>query len=516
MAEQGEFSLIDVREHGIHSEGHPFFATPVPLSSLELRIERLVPNKSTLLIVLDQGPDIPLATRAAKVLDGLGYSNIKIIEGGVEAWRDCGFELFSGVNVPSKAFGEFVEETYETPHVSATELSEKIAGGSKVVILDSRPFPEFHRMSIPGGVDMPGAELVHRVFETVTDNETEIVVNCAGRTRSIIGAQSLINAGIPNSVSALKDGTMGWYLADLELAHREDSVAPPPNEAAQEKSQNAVQDVIKRFGVEFVEIDDVKAWQQDSDRNLFLLDVRSEEEFLSGHYPGSYHAPGGQLVQATDEYIGVRNSRIVLIDDNGTRAAMTASWLIQMNWQEVFVLKDGLQGQLEIGAAKVPEIKQHQMISAQELDAVIASREAVAVVDLGTSLEYRAGHVPGAYWAIRSRLATDHIYIPPSGLIILTSGDGQIAHLAAAEFAELRPEAIIRVLEGGTSAWTEASLLLESGETHLLSKTDDVWYKPYDKGDDAEIRQRMEDYLTWEVGLLQQIQRDGLVQFKRF
>ncbi len=517
MMQKDEYALLDVREQGVHSEGHPFFAVPLPLSRLELDIDRLVPRKSVPLYLLDQGSELPLAERAAVILSTLGYQSIHLIEGGVEGWREAGFELFSGVNVPSKAFGEFVEETYRTPYVTATDLNQKVTSGEKVAILDSRPFAEFHRMSIPGGVDAPGAELVHRVFEQVPDPETEIIVNCAGRTRSIIGAQSLINAGVPNPVSALKDGTMGWYLADLELAHREDTVAPFPSADALAHSKASVEKVAARFGVEYVDRAQVEAWRTESGtRSLYLLDVRTEEEYLEAHIPGSHHAPGGQLVQATDEYIGTRNPRIVLIDDNTVRAVMTASWLIQMNWPEVYVLQGGLQDPLESGPPDRPSFLQYPELSPQELDAVLASREAVAVIDVGSSLNYRTAHIPGAYWAIRSRLAADHIYIPPVGLIILTSEDGRLAHLAAAEVAQLRPQSIVRVLEGGTRAWEAASMALESGETNMLSTNDDVWYKPYDTGSRQEIRKRMQDYLTWEVGLLKQIERDGLIRFRHF
>ncbi len=517
MMQKNEYALLDVREQGVHSEGHPFFAVPLPLSRLELDIDRLVTRKSVPLYLLDQGGELLLAERAAVILSTLGYQSIYLVDGGVEAWRDAGYELFSGVNVPSKAFGEFIEETYHTPYVTATDLNLKVTSGEKVAILDSRPFTEFHRMSIPGGVDAPGAELVHRVFEQVPDPETEIVVNCAGRTRSIIGAQSLINAGVPNRVSALKDGTMGWYLADMDLAHREDKVAPFPSPEALAQSKSSAKEVAARFGVNYVDRDEVDAWQKESDtRSLYLLDVRTEEEYLKAHVPGSYHAPGGQLVQATDEYIGTRNPRIVLIDDNTVRAVMTASWLIQMDWPEVYVLEEGLQEPLENGPPAGPSFLQYPELSPQELDAVLASREAVAVIDVGSSLNYRSAHIPGAYWAIRSRLAADHIYIPPVGLIIMTSEDGRLAHLAAAEVAQLRPQAIVRVLEGGTKAWEAATMALESGETQMLSTNDDVWYKPYDTGNPEEIRKRMQDYLTWEVGLLQQIERDGLIRFRHF
>ena len=252
------------------------------------------------------------------------------------------------------------------------------------------------------------------------------------------------------------------------------------------------------------------------ERSLYLLDVRSEEEFLAGHLPGARHAPGGQLVQATDEYVGVRNSRIVLIDDDAVRSVMTASWLIQMDWPEVYVYTASDGEMTESGPAHKPEITKASGLSALELDAVLASGEVVAVVDLASSLEYRSGHVPGAYWAIRARLAEDHIFIPAVGLIILTSPDGDLAHLAAAEVERLRPQTIVRVLDGGTNAWAAASLAMESGETNLLSRTDDVWYKPYDTNDKKAVRRRMQEYLDWEVGLVQQIERDGLARFRKF
>src|SRR6185312_12580626 len=151
--------------------------------------------------------------RAASVLTQAGYTDVSILTGGIAAWEAAGFELFSGVNVPSKAFGEFVEHEKGTPSVSAEELNALMQSGADMVVLDSRPFDEFSRVSIPTGVDVPGAELVLHVHDMAPKPDTLVVVNCAGRTRSIIGAQSLINAGVPNKVVALRNGTMGWSLA---------------------------------------------------------------------------------------------------------------------------------------------------------------------------------------------------------------------------------------------------------------------------------------------------------------
>src|SRR5262249_15620910 len=137
------------------------------------------------------------------------------LHGGGAAWAKSGFVLFSGVHVPSKAFGEFVEHDRDTPSISATELDSLMRSHADFVVLDSRPFDEYSRISIPTSTNVPGAELVLRVRDIVPSPETQIVVNCAGRTRSIIGAQSLIDAGVPNKVVALRNGTMGWHLAGL-------------------------------------------------------------------------------------------------------------------------------------------------------------------------------------------------------------------------------------------------------------------------------------------------------------
>ena len=266
-------------------------------------------------------------------------------------WAEAGYELFTGVNVPSKAFGEFVEIHEGTPSISAQELKAKMDAGEEMVVLDSRPMEEFRRMSIPTGIDVPGAELVYRLHDMVPSPETLIVVNCAGRTRSIIGAQSLINAGVPNQVVALRNGTMGWELAGLGCATGQDQRAPPVSPEGLAKAGKAVAGVARRFGVQTIGHVQLEGWRSESDRRtLYLLDVRGPDEYEAGHLPGSVSAPGGQLVQATDRYVGTQGARLVLVDDTGVRATMTASWLIQLGWSDVVVLTDGLAaGGLETG-----------------------------------------------------------------------------------------------------------------------------------------------------------------------
>ncbi len=512
----GELALLDLREEGPFSEAHLFHARSMPLSRLELCVAAALPRRGVPIVVMD-GKGEGLAERGADRLAALGYGNLAILDGGLEAWQAAGYEVFSGINVPSKAFGEIVEQTCGTPHISASDLKSLIEGARPPVILDSRPFEEFHTMSIPGGIDTPGAELVYRVHDLVPDQETPVVVNCAGRTRSIIGAQSLINAGLPNPVMALENGTMGWQLAGLTLDHGAEVRAPAPSDSGLEKAKAAAARVAARFGVKRISMEELAAWRAEAEaRTLYLLDVRSPEEFAAGHLPGSRSAPGGQLVQATDEYLGVLGARVVLIDDTGVRATMTASWLLQMGWQEVAVLDGGLAGELESGLVQATVLglppRGEAPVTALELKAILDSGEPAAVLDLASSRAYRRGHIPGAAWGLRGAFEALPLAFLRVGLVIITADEPAVAALALPEVEAELPEAMVRVLEGGNTAWRDAGLPMEAGETWMTAKAEDVWYKPYE--DEAAARQAMQDYLTWEVALVEQVARDGDAGFR--
>tara|TARA_Y100001970_G_scaffold261084_1_gene343822 strand:- start:2112 stop:3251 length:1140 start_codon:yes stop_codon:yes gene_type:complete len=311
----------------------------------------LLPRYSVPIVVAGDEPEE--AGSLQTVLKENGWTNVKVLEGGIKSWIGAGYELYSGVNVPSKLFGELVERHYGTPHVKAEQLDGWIAEERPLIILDSRTEREFNRMSIPTGRSCPGGELVYRVFDLL-DPTVTVVVNCAGRTRSILGAESLVRAGIPNPVVALENGTMGWELAGLALEHGSKDVASAPSGIGQQKASAAALQVARRFDVKRIDKRTVDKWKFDDSRTLYQFDVRTPSEYNAGHLPGFRNAPGGQLVQATDEYAITRGSRIVLADNDFTRATMTASWLTEMGW-DTYVLDDQLDddNSLEFGSREL-------------------------------------------------------------------------------------------------------------------------------------------------------------------
>ena len=513
-----EIAVLDVREEGVFArDGHILLASNLPLSHLELRVAALLPRRSVRTVVCDGGEGDALADAAARRLSALGVTDVKCLSGGTRGWAESGFRLYTGVYVPSKAFGEYVLHHDGTPEITAAELHAWQDEGRDMIVLDSRPPDEYRRNSIPGAIDCPSAELVYRTFDLLRSRETVVVVNCGGRTRSIIGAQALINAGLRNRVYALKDGTQGWRLAGYTLEHGRTDHAPPPSPSGIQASRESAAHVARRFGVIRIGKAQLKALRADAGRTVYLLDVRSPDEFAAGHVRGTHSAPGGQLIQATDTYLAVRHATIVLIDDNGARATTTAAWLAQMGWRNVFVLENALAGEeLERDPVKpdVPGLGdvRVKLVSPQTLHSALRDED-VRVADLASSLRYSEGHIPGAWHVVRSRLRDNLARIPPAARFVFTSPEDVLARFAARDAEEVISTPV-EVLQGGTAAWTAAGYPLETGMERLTGPTDDIQWKALDRKSNVEAAIR--EYLSWEVDLVNATETDPDFGFRRF
>lgn len=516
-----ELAILDAREEGEFGRSHLFWAVPCPLSKMETRARALLPRKSARVVCTDGGEGY--ADRLAAYLDSLGCTDVHVQAGGAPAWQAAGYVLFSGVNVPSKAFGEWVEHHYETPSVDPAELQAMIDRREDMVILDSRPMDEFTKMSIPGGVDVPGGELVYRVGDIVTKPSTTIVVNCAGRTRSILGAESLRSAGVPNKVVALRNGTMGWELAGFQCDRGKTARYADGTPASAGLARTRADAFATRHGVKTITRAALDAMLADRAHTTHVFDVRDAAEFDSGHLHGSISAPGGQLVQATDRWVAMRHARIVLIDggsfgargtQDGVRARMTGGWLRQLGGWDVSVLEDDFAGHFEEGMApqSAPEADAVKVptIAPADLAALLGAGEA-QVVDLARSLDFRERRIPGALWGIRSRLEKLAPHLRSDTTIVVSAPDVASARLGARELQGV-VKVPLRVLAGGSAAWAAAGLPTAS-DRHDPADTDcaDVYLRPYDRN--SGVEEAMRDYLSWEIDLVHEVAKDGDAPF---
>ena len=362
---------------------------------------------------------------------------------------------------------------------------------------------------------------MRRARDLAPDPSTTIVVHCAGRTRSLIGAQSLIDAGVPNPVAALRNGTIGWTLAGLALAQgqgRSHEDVPVGDLIAAREGAAAL---ARRARVQRIDDSVLAEWLADARRSTYRFDVRSAAEYGRGHRPGFRNAPGGQLVQETDHHVPVRGARVVLADDDGIRAPMAAAWLAQMGW-EVAVLPPDAAAHTETGPDLPPQPLSPPVATVTPAElarwrAEESDREQpdTVVVDVAPSITYIVRHIPGAWWSPRARLA-DALknVIPHARRVVLTGNLGVLPRFVAADLAaELASEGReLLVLEGGTTAWYDAGLPIESANPRLAFPRDDRYRRPYEGTNHA--RDAMQAYLDWEFGLIAQLDRDGTHFFR--
>jgi len=518
ISDGNEFAILDPREEGVFGKAHLLQAVNVPLSKLELTVVRLVPRKSTRIVLTDGGDG--MSERAALKLKELGYTSIAILDGGYPKWQAAGNEIFSGMSVPGKAFGEWIAVTYDTPTITPEEVHKKISAGEDVLILDSRPANEYLNMNIPGSTNCPVSELVYRLPELPVKPETFIVVNCAGRTRSLIGTQTLINAGVKNKVAALRGGTMAWQMAGFDLEHGSTRHAPEPWGKNLEKSLQTAQKVADRFQVKTVDSKTLDRFKAESaTRTLYIIDVRTPDEFRAGHRPDSEYGWGVQIVQGMDKYAATRNGRVVLVDNQMVRAFMTASWLVQAGWPDTFVLKEPFSGvRLETGA-KPPKVPGLDKIKLPTIETALLSelikQNKVTVVDFSDSLSYKKGHIPGAWFAIRSGLAESVKKLPESLPLVATGDNPVLVKLAAVDLASVSGKPV-QLLAGGNAAWRKANLQLSKGFEKLASEPEDIFRMPFLWGhfeDKKEFEQAANDYFNWELQLPAQLERAAELHF---
>lgn len=507
LADGAEIAFLDVREEGIHGEGHPLLAVNLPFSRLEADVAALVPRATTRIVLLaEEG----IGERAARRLAALGYSAVQVLEGGVTAWTAAGQPLFKGVNVPSKAFAECVEHAYHTPDIEAAELDRLLRAGADLALLDSRTAAEFERFHVPGAVSAPGADIVHRFAELVPSPDTLVVVSCAGRTRGIIGAQALINAGVPNRVLALSGGTQGWRLAGLEV-ERDTPLPPRPplDPEARETALRRAAGLAQRFGVPAIDRADLDRLRADPERTTYLFDVRTPAEYAEGHAAGVRSGQGGQLVQALDTFAATRGARLVLTDDDGVRATVTAHWLRQLGW-EALVLPGLISGIAPPAAHAVPDRPPEapRLTPAEAADWI---RQGAALVGSDTSAEYRRAHPEGALWANRSRLDGLRSRLGSTTAVVVTGTDPILANLLAVELAGDGLRAT--VLPGGEAAWTAAGFAVVSSPTEPADaeRLDHLfWLHDRHSGNAASSRA----YLDWELSLPEAIGSPAAAGFR--
>lgn len=510
--EGARHALFDVRERGEYALGHIPGACPMPRGLVEILAPTLVPWRSTPVVVYSD--DSHRSSLAAATLTCLGYADVRVLDGGITQWRALGRTPEEGVNVLGKTYGEKVSTTGGVEQLEPDELAALQDDGD-VLILDARTRIEYDRGHIPGAVSLPGGELPSTLLSIPPERlPSTIVVHCAGRTRSILGARLVMDLGFER-VFALRNGTMAWRMSGRSIEYESNEPVRTTNSRGAERAAD--------FARRFIDGQDVHGWSPaavlDSQRNerpLYLVDVRQVDEFESEHPEGAINCPVGQLANAADEQLAVRAADIVCCSADETRAKVGAGLLRRIGYPNVGWLRGGVRGWQ---AGGLPVANGRPPSYPTDLDAEIASSdpmtvadlqralegEQIVVVDVRRSSEFALGHLPSSKWVPRGDLERRIGAVCDVDTdVVLVSDRGVRAALAARTARELG-YARVRVLDGGFEAWLATVGDIEVG-------LDGANVSLREAKEDAELvaprppmlernRDDMVRYLTWEEQL---------------
>lgn len=515
-----EVAVLDVRPPAVRIEGHLALSTGVPLHVLEQEVVRLVPRRATPLVLTSDDPQADAT--AARILDELGYTDVSLLDGGHAGWVAAGERLVTGTNNRSKTLGEWIEHAYGTPTVEPDQLTQWREDGVDVVVLDGRPRGEYLHHHLPGAHDTGGGpEIAYRGLAAITSPETKVVVNCAGRTRSIVGAQSLANTPIANEVYSLRNGTPAWTWAGQPLEQGEGHRLPQPD-AVDPALRRWATDTLAAAHTDVVDAAAVVRLLAETERTTLVLDIRHPEEVARGTLPGVRAVQGGQLVQNVDEHLAVRGARVVLVDTSDlVRAAGTVQWLHLLHDGPLHVLVhhdhpdsrlvEALTRVAADTSVRLPDVAE---VTGDELAAQLASQEAPQVFDLRGSRSHAAGHLPGSVHARREQLADA---VDPRRPVVLlgdtvADADPEGAHDLQAAAAAVRPHFAardlardgveVRVLAGGPET---VPVPLTTDDPQRLAPPLDLTGPPaFGPERDAWYRA----YFDWEYSLVPDAQDD--------
>jgi rhodanese-related sulfurtransferase len=512
------FALVDVREPGEYNASHIPGSSLIPRRMLEFDLPVAVPHPDSLTVLCDD--DCQRVARAVQTVEAMGYSNVAWLDGGVNRWMSLDYETEWGVNVPSKDFGEKVEVVHHVPEIDAIELRSRMDRGEKMVILDTRTPEEYRRFCIPGGRSLPGGELALRITDVTADldQDTTVVINCAGRTRSIIGTRILQRMGLDRQIVGLKNGTSGWVLAGYELESGADrDELPQVSEEGKAAAEAYADRCAAEDGVRFLDAAGLERLAERSrSESVYFIDVRTAEEYADGHIPGFRWFPGGQCVQRSDDVAVVKNAPMVFCCDGRARATLTGSFYRQLGYEEVYALDGGtgawtgagkdLESGANVGARFDGSIggagEPGLLTDARDLVPVVSaidlrSTPPDAILFVDTSQDFARGHIPGANWVPRGWLewqVSEHVASTDASVVVVC-GDGRQSLLAA---ATLRGMGYVNAaaLDGGMGTWRQAGLPLETGLSGVMRTPADVVFSGPDR-----TYADMQNYLRWEERL---------------
>lgn len=490
LADKAPF-LLDVREVSeVEKDGYIKGAVNIPVRTLIKNLDKLPTQDKAIVVYCGSGHRGGFVLSALKFL---GYSNVRNLAGGTNAWKTAKLTLETGKPADPKSgeapkiasqtllktldafFTQMPDGFYST---SSANLNTALAGSNVPTMVDVRTADEYAKTGyIQGAVNVP-LDKIFSSLDKLPAKDKDVVIYCASGHRGAIAAMGLRLLGWTKVIN-LGGGLNAWKAAQLPVAGWVD--------------WNAVWgDFMKNLPKDYYTITpaDLNVALADAAKAPFMLDVREASEVeKDGFIKGSVNIPVRESLKNLDK-LPAQDKPIVVLCASGHRGAMVMAALRFLGYKDVKNLGGGIGAWKKASLAvvtgakpdaakagtapKVDATRFEQLnafftalpdgffsVSAANLNTELAdAAKKPAIVDVRTADELKAdGYIKDAINIPVVDLFTSLDKLPKdkaaSVVVLCKSG-----HRGALALMALRMNGWtnVRNLGGGMGAWTTAQL----------------------------------------------------------
>ena len=487
MVEKAPF-ILDVREvTEVEADGYIEGSFNIPVREVLSNLDKLPGLDEAIVVTCASGHRGSMVMSALKLL---GYTNVRNLGGGVNAWKKAELPVVTGSmpEAPASISTAIIEDQAlfdmlngflsNLPEgfyaVKADKLAEELAGTDLPAIIDVRSKGEWDKDgNIEGSINIPFSDFFNSLDQIPADKDARIVVLCASGHRGGITMMALRLMGYTDVIN-LNGGLNGWKAAGMPVVGLVPDMATflttLPTDAGY-------------FSIKADKLNEMMV-----ENPPFIVDVREASELESnGFIAGSINIPIRDLLKNLDK-LPAKDQKIVVTCASGHRGSLGMMALRMLGYTDVVNINGGINAwvkaefPLETGAPAAPVAGAAPEVDASHLatlDAYLSNlpegfgaikspdfnTELVAgtvpfILDVRSKEEWDAnGHIDGAINVPVVEVPANLAQLPADKaapiMVICASGHrGAMTKM----YLEFLGYTSVRNLNGGMNGWIAAEL----------------------------------------------------------
>ena len=306
--------LLDVRTQEEYDSGHIAEALLIPLPELESRLDELNPDDH--ILVYCGSDKYSYSVTASEILVAHDFSHVYNIPGGILQWQDEGFPVTPEEPAPAGY-----------TDITPAEVNEML-GQPGVVLLDVRTQREYDSGHIAEALLMPLSELESRLDELNPDGH--ILVYGRSGMRSVTASEILVAHDFSH-VYNIPGGILQWQDEGFPVTWEK----PGP--------------------ASYTDVTPTEASEMLAQPGVVLLDVRTQEEYDSGHIAEAILMPVSELESRLDELNPDDHIVVYCSSDQCNGSVAASNILVAHDFSHVYNIRGGIFQWEDEGFPVTPE-----------------------------------------------------------------------------------------------------------------------------------------------------------------